>query len=817
MTQTVGSNTHTTSYAYDIEEGGYIKNRVTDAEGRVTEAWFDPMGRKIKDNSRGDTGDSIVMQASYTYDNNFRVSIVTRNDGTKEKYTYNSMDLMTRHDYYEASESTESDSNDYIEYVYDDNGNMTRESVYHGTAEETATYTYNNMGRVLQMTQGDLQNGGVSVNYTYDGAGKVTEISYTKDGTLRKLGYVYDGYGRIHYITLALGSAAADIVREYVYKTNGDLDYTKDFREFESDGADYIKTAYEINSAGLTTKVTYTDYEDGAGSGTKKEEYTMTYDDRGYITAETAYTNYGTAQTVNKSFAYDSIGRLTQATIGSKTKNYTYDKVGNRLSMSDGTDSVVYSYNQFNQLTSMTKNSQNNTTYTYDGRGNQTQEVQQYFGITTGGITTYYNRTTDYSYDLMNNMAQADISTPEADQQGNVTYTNETSINAYNASGQRIKRVENGETTNYYYSGGATLFTANANNWLLTENVIDLNGQIITSARFDDQNPSVVEGFYFYHYDMRGSTTAIIQPDGTLIKGYSYDEFGNLESSGASNFLNDVTFTGSVSDKSTGLQYMNSRFYNPNTSRFLSQDTYTGNPYDPWTQHLYSYCGNNPTNFIDPTGHSSKSLAELRSDLKFRQKLVAGYTRLVQNCNNASMLDLYIYGRERNKGIVMDLKAEIAKLITKDLSDTQREEVMATIEEVGWDNVEIGDEGMSVYTGGTSVMCVLTPQGATDYTYELGKIGHDLTWPGIASTITGFVAGVALTGPAALIVGAVCIGAGVGAVIVGSEISRHIDDLKHFNNIAESYMEKDGKGAVFSATIIPSGLTGVSIKFDYYS
>jgi len=48
---------------------------------------------------------------------------------------------------------------------------------------------------------------------------------------------------------------------------------------------------------------------------------------------------------------------------------------------------------------------------------------------------------------------------------------------------------------------------------------------------------------------------------------------------------------------------MNSRFYDPETGRFLSQDTYTGNPYDPWAQHLYSYCGNNPINYKDPTGH----------------------------------------------------------------------------------------------------------------------------------------------------------------------------------------------------------------------
>ena len=67
-----------------------------------------------------------------------------------------------------------------------------------------------------------------------------------------------------------------------------------------------------------------------------------------------------------------------------------------------------------------------------------------------------------------------------------------------------------------------------------------------------------------------------------------------------------MTFTGSVYDKTTGLQYMNARFYQPATGRFLSQDSYTGNPYDPWTQHLYTYCGNNPTNMVDPTGHEAE-------------------------------------------------------------------------------------------------------------------------------------------------------------------------------------------------------------------
>ena len=90
-----------------------------------------------------------------------------------------------------------------------------------------------------------------------------------------------------------------------------------------------------------------------------------------------------------------------------------------------------------------------------------------------------------------------------------------------------------------------------------------------------------------------------------MIKGYTYDEFGNLTQD-ANSFLNEITYGGSVTDTSSGLQYMDSRYYEPSTGRFLTQDSYSGNPYDPWTQHLYSYCGNNPTNMVDPTGHNGE-------------------------------------------------------------------------------------------------------------------------------------------------------------------------------------------------------------------
>ena len=100
--------------------------------------------------------------------------------------------------------------------------------------------------------------------------------------------------------------------------------------------------------------------------------------------------------------------------------------------------------------------------------------------------------------------------------------------------------------------------------------------------------------------------TNIIAPDGTAQKGYSYDELGKTETNGDDNFLNEVTYTGSVRDEIGGLNYMRARFFSPETGTFLTQDTYTGNPYDPRTQHLYSYCGNNPTSMVDPTGHRAE-------------------------------------------------------------------------------------------------------------------------------------------------------------------------------------------------------------------
>ncbi|MGL4484207.1 MAG: RHS repeat-associated core domain-containing protein [Anaerovoracaceae bacterium] len=87
----------------------------------------------------------------------------------------------------------------------------------------------------------------------------------------------------------------------------------------------------------------------------------------------------------------------------------------------------------------------------------------------------------------------------------------------------------------------------------------------------------------------------------TAVKTYKHDEFGNTESFG--NLDNEIAYTSGIYDKSTQLYYLNTRYYNPDDGRFITQDSYRGTNEDIGTWHLYAYCGNNPVNYVDPSGH----------------------------------------------------------------------------------------------------------------------------------------------------------------------------------------------------------------------
>jgi len=82
----------------------------------------------------------------------------------------------------------------------------------------------------------------------------------------------------------------------------------------------------------------------------------------------------------------------------------------------------------------------------------------------------------------------------------------------------------------------------------------------------------------------------------------SEDEFGSqIFNQGTTQ--NVYRYTGQQSDADSSMYYLRARYYEPSTGRFITQDSYKGDPKVPSTLNLYVYCKNNPLKYTDPSGN----------------------------------------------------------------------------------------------------------------------------------------------------------------------------------------------------------------------
>lgn len=82
---------------------------------------------------------------------------------------------------------------------------------------------------------------------------------------------------------------------------------------------------------------------------------------------------------------------------------------------------------------------------------------------------------------------------------------------------------------------------------------------------------------------------------------YDYDAFGNLITN-EETVENPYRYAGYYQDTESGLYYLQSRYYNPKTARFITEDTYAGKYTDPLSLNRYTYCHNQPVTQYDPAG-----------------------------------------------------------------------------------------------------------------------------------------------------------------------------------------------------------------------
>ena len=109
---------------------------------------------------------------------------------------------------------------------------------------------------------------------------------------------------------------------------------------------------------------------------------------------------------------------------------------------------------------------------------------------------------------------------------------------------------------------------------------------------------------YYYVLNLQGDVVKLIDQDGAVAASYEYDAWGNiLSQSGSMADRNPLRYRGYYYDVETGFYYLQSRYYDPATRRFINADVYASTDSgDAVSCNMFAYCNNNPVLLEDHNG-----------------------------------------------------------------------------------------------------------------------------------------------------------------------------------------------------------------------
>ncbi len=595
---------YSTYYTYDKKSG--LLKRVKNANGDATDYTYD----ENNDNLTKVVSDGNTV--NYSYDaSGTRLTAITHN-GFDYSFTYDNFGnvLTTKAAGTTLMTNTYGTGNgllnkstygndDYVNYVYDDLGRTTRinkngsntyywrynangDTAMHTdyVSDRVYYYTYDSLGRIVaetEKTRGEDEYR-FSNNYVYDLSNNLTKLVSVSDGTTSSTSHTYDAANRPEKTTL-----------------NGTVSY-----EYDYDALGRM-SKITLNNSSTDVLLSYT-YLDSA----RNEDNSTTY----------KTTQIGTE------------------TIGDRAYTYTYDKVGNITAITEKktgatgyTEKVTYTYDELGQL-----ESENNVDlgqkieYTYDDGGNISQKKMYSY---TNGAVGSLQKTVDYTYDSTwtDKLTEYDGQDISYDEIGNPTTYRDgmsftwqgrqmktatlgnTSVSyKYNADGLRTYKKVGSTVYEYEYSGDKLIYEKRGD--LQFHYRYDAYGNLATIRRI---KPDGSEFSLYAFTNMRGDVEELRMSNGALYARYVYDSWGNvlavLNSSG--NPLNDVNnvavqnpirYRGYYYDAESGLYYLQSRYYDPVTGRFVNPDSLIDTS-NVLGFNMYAYCGNNPVNREDNGGN----------------------------------------------------------------------------------------------------------------------------------------------------------------------------------------------------------------------
>ena len=100
---------------------------------------------------------------------------------------------------------------------------------------------------------------------------------------------------------------------------------------------------------------------------------------------------------------------------------------------------------------------------------------------------------------------------------------------------------------------------------------------------------------------------AVYDSIGTKLYSYTYDPWGRFVRTQvfvtpSTAIVNPYLYRGYYYDSDLGFYYLQSRYYDPNTCRFINADSYVSTGQGILGHNMFAYCGNNPVMRIDPNG-----------------------------------------------------------------------------------------------------------------------------------------------------------------------------------------------------------------------
>ena len=472
---------------------------------------------------------------------------------------------------------------------------MTPESATTPKWEKQLTYT----GRFLtekKLLVDDAATSTITLGYQKDG--KLQSKEYADE---KKMTWTRDESGRLQQVTDYAG-----VVTTYEYSQ-----HTKRLIKVSNPHASLSLAYYDqqsgdfANWSGRLSTLTYGNgvvvafSYDGprpriktitaTSDGTTLASFEYAYDGQGRVSSvdSSGLINGATAPELTKTYAYDSLGHLTSASVSDlddESTSYAYayhPAVPDESGPSNITDvttdagagavSDSYVYNAINQLKTSDEGA-----FTHDLNGNMTADA-------AGSA---------YDYNVVNQLTKFTPAAGEA-----------VSFDYYADGSLKSQTTDSAGATVYYYDESKYRNVVNK-----TEAGGGLSSYLFLGPKRIARVTSGNDVSYFL-WDEK-SIRGLVDDSGELLAAWDYLPYGKAveKTGGAPELSTEFLYNGEryIAAGASGLYDFRARFYSPTLRRFISQDTKA-------LMNRYAFANGDPINHVDPSGQSGieKHLASI--------------------------------------------------------------------------------------------------------------------------------------------------------------------------------------------------------------